>query len=141
MQEEPAPVPAPTAKVPEPVKRQASARKNLTVEPPVATQTEPAPSEEASTVQPELIQAERPVRIVVGAREDSWVSLVADGRTVMEGVLSAGAQRSFRAGQSIVLKTGNAPGINVTYNGRSLGDLGADKKVRTLTFTAQGFAP
>lgn len=136
-----APAP-PTSKIFEPVKRPAIAPKAVDTEPvpPVAVATA-LKSADNTPAQPEASQPERPVRVVVGAREDSWVSLVADGRTVMEGVLSAGAQRSFRAGQTIVLRTGNAPGINVTYNGRSLGDLGTYKKVRTLTFTASGLTP
>jgi hypothetical protein len=133
---------ATAAKVSESVKHPVIAHKAAVMDPvSLATVTTAPTSADNTPAQPEASASERPVRVVVGAREDSWVSLIADGRTVMEGVLSAGAQRSFRAGQTIILKTGNAPGINVTYNGRSLGDLGTDKKVRTLTFTARGLTP
>ncbi|HYL93167.1 MAG TPA: helix-turn-helix domain-containing protein, partial [Alphaproteobacteria bacterium] len=76
----------------EPAKRTANTRKSAVMDSvlPKAVATVSATVADTSQ-QPEVSQSDRPVRVVVGAREDSWVSLIADGRTVMEGVLSAGA--------------------------------------------------
>jgi cytoskeleton protein RodZ len=76
--------------------------------------------------------------VSVKAKEDSWISITADGKFVREGVLSANRQWSARAGKELVLKIGNAPGIEVSYQGKPLGPLPADGKVRTLTFNASG---
>ncbi len=67
-------------------------------------------------------------------KSDSWVSIVADGKTIMEGVLDANQNRSVKFEKEMVLRTGNAGGLDVRYNGKLLGALGADNQVRTLRF-------
>lgn len=81
-----------------------------------------------------------PISIVIKARQDSWVSVASDGEVLWEGTLSANAERTIqaKAGKELVLKTGNAAGIEVSYNGKPLGALGKEKEVRTLTFNADG---
>jgi hypothetical protein len=41
----------------------------------------------------------------------------------------------------LVLKTGNAAGIDVSYNGKPLGALGKENEVRILTFNTGGLQP
>ncbi len=82
-----------------------------------------------------------PVRtfsVVVTAKEDAWVWLSADGKTVVSRMLSAGQRQSVRAGSRVVLTTGNAGGLEVTFNGKALGAIGSESQVRTLTFTPAG---
>ena len=76
--------------------------------------------------------------VQVKAKEDSWVSIVADGKSVMQRVLPADKNKKVKAGKSLILRTGNAGGIEVTFNGRSLGALGNENEPRTLTFNASG---
>jgi cytoskeleton protein RodZ len=76
--------------------------------------------------------------VVVKAKQDSWISIVADGRSVMERTLNADRQKRIKAGREIVLRTGNAGGIDVTFNGRPVGALGNENEARTLTFNATG---
>lgn len=75
--------------------------------------------------------------IVIKAKEDSWISVTADGRTSQE-VLHQDKQKVVKAGKEIILKTGNAGGIEVSYNGRSLGPIGSESETRTLMFTPAG---
>jgi cytoskeleton protein RodZ len=89
----------------------------------------PVPSEEAS---------KRFFRISVKAREGSWVSIVADGSTIIQGMLNVDEQREAKAGKQIVLRIGNAGGVEVSYNGKPLGVIGKEKEPRTLTFTPSG---
>jgi cytoskeletal protein RodZ len=110
--------------------------------------TEPTPptreAAAASPSQPAQTAAEKPVKpekvfvVLVKAKEDSWVSIVADGKSVMERVLSADKNKKIKAGKTLVLRTGNAGGIEVTFNGVSLGSLGNENEPRTLTFNANG---
>ena len=74
----------------------------------------------------------------IRARESSWISLTVDGRQVMEGNLSASSEKSFRAHQQVVMKTGNAGALEVSLNGKPQPSLGDPNQVRTLTFTAEG---
>ena len=94
----------------------------------------------AATIQPSASQSpERLFSVVVMAKEDSWVSVTADGRTVFEGrTLSAGERQSFRAGKKIVFTTGNAGGVDVIFNGKTLGTIGNESEKRVLTFTPSG---
>lgn len=76
--------------------------------------------------------------VQVKAKEDSWVSIIADGKSVMQRVLTADKQKKIKAGKSVILRTGNAGGIEVSFNGRPLGALGNENEPRTLTFNASG---
>src|SRR5262249_1942279 len=76
--------------------------------------------------------------VVIKARQDSWISIVADGRPLWTGTLNAHSKRSITAGKELVLKTGNAAGIEVSYNGKALGALGKENQVRTFTFNTSG---
>ncbi|HST79477.1 MAG TPA: RodZ domain-containing protein [Verrucomicrobiae bacterium] len=78
--------------------------------------------------------------IIIKAKEDAWVSVVADGRRVSHGILKADKQRFIRAARQIVVKTGNAGGIDVSFNGRPLGAIGNESEARTLMFTPTGAA-
>ncbi len=74
----------------------------------------------------------------VKAKEDSWISIVADGKPVMSAVMPKDSEKSVRAQQSVVLKTGNATGIDLFYNGKLVPPLSPDGKVKTLEFTPAG---
>jgi cytoskeleton protein RodZ len=76
--------------------------------------------------------------VQIVAKEDSWVSVVADGKSVMERVLTTDKRKNIKAGKSLILRTGNAGGIEVSFNGRPLGFLGNENEPRTLTFNASG---
>ena len=48
-------------------------------------------------------------------------------------------QRKITAGKQVVLTTGNARGLEVSYNGKPFGPLGnKEKEVRTVTFNSKG---
>jgi cytoskeleton protein RodZ len=101
----------------------------------------PAPDNSATDAPestPKPAAVERSFSVMVIAKEDAWVSLTADGKMVVSRVLSAGEQQSARAGSRIVLITGNAGGVDVSFNGKALGAIGNESQVRTLTFTSAG---
>jgi cytoskeleton protein RodZ len=125
----------------------------LTKDPAQATAAKPAPTQSTASSGPaepkrEAVPAE-PVGapasgkesaffVQVKAKEDSWVSIVADGKSVMQRVLPADKNKKVKAGKTLILRTGNAGGIEVSFNGRSLGALGNENEPRTLTFNASG---
>lgn len=121
-----------------------------TIEPPANTSAPaPVPAAESSPPAKEATaatssQAEKPVKpektflVQVTAKEDAWVSIVADGKSVMERVMTADKIKKIKAGKTLVLRTGNAGGIEVSFNGVPLGALGNENEPRTLTFNANG---
>lgn len=99
------------------------------------------PKREAVAAEPADAQAsgkENAFFVQVVAKEDSWVSIIADGKSVMQHVLPADMHKKIKAGKSLILRTGNAGGIEVSFNGHPLGALGNENEPRTLTFNASG---
>jgi len=121
------PPPAPVAEKPatpkpEPVAVAAKASPTP-VSPPVADAA-PAPS--------------RSFVVHVRATQDAWVQIVADGKLVSEGVLVPPAEKRVPAAKEVVIKTGNAAGVEVSFNGQPLPSLGEENQMATVTFTAAG---
>jgi cytoskeletal protein RodZ len=79
--------------------------------------------------------------VLIKAREDSWVSITADGKPVIEDTLSAAAEKSIEARNQIVVKTGNVGALDISFNGKQLAPLGHENQVKTLTFDPNGLRP
>lgn len=111
-----------------------------------ATQTNPAgsPARNPATGAPKspslpnALPAPGEFVVVVQAHEDSWTAIKADGRTVYSGVLSAGEQRAVRGRNEVIVKAGNAGGIDLNFNGQKLDPQGELGQVRTITFGPAG---
>lgn len=62
--------------------------------------------------------------------ENSWITLDADGKTVLNEEVTAGTTREFRAEESFRFRTiGNAGGVHLTLNGTALPALGRSGQV------------
>lgn len=85
--------------------------------------------------------AQQTVVLAIRANQQTWVSMVVDGKPYMDQTLIAGTERTVQARESIVLRTGNAGGLEFSYNGQPVVAAGKDGQVRTLTFTPRGFQP
>lgn len=66
----------------------------------------------------------------VRAKEKTWVTLMVDGRQEPDVILAANEERTWTAKERFVLWTGNAGGIEVTFNGEPQPALGAPGEVR-----------
>jgi cytoskeleton protein RodZ len=75
----------------------------------------------------------------IHANERSWVQVKADG-TTWEGELSPSSSKSFRATKELIVKLGNAGGVELSYNGKALPRFASDVKTKTLTFTSDGLS-
>jgi hypothetical protein len=76
--------------------------------------------------------------LVIRADETSWVSVQADGQLVTEETLIAPAQHSVRANREIIVRVGNAAGVNFIFNGKELGAQGNESEAKTLVFDSSG---
>ncbi|MFH7244231.1 MAG: helix-turn-helix domain-containing protein [Spirulina sp.] len=111
-----------------------------TATPPVEepTPTEPPPTAEAPVAaepEPEPAALEAPIVVAVRLSERSWLSVVADGRTVYEGTSDEGYEETWTAENSLVFTTGNAGGVSLSFNGENPVVLGNSGAVRTLNLT------
>lgn len=76
-----------------------------------------------------------PLMLNVRALDLTYVEVQLDGSDTTRSTLKAGEQRSWRARDTIVLKAGNALGLEVEVNGEPQPLLGARDQVVTRTFT------
>ena len=76
--------------------------------------------------------------VQIRATEDAWVQIVADGKLFSEGVLVPPAEKRVRAAKAVVIKTGNAAGVEVSFNGQPLQPLGEENQMATVTLTPAG---
>jgi hypothetical protein len=71
--------------------------------------------------------------IVVTANTPAWVSITADRKPLLEGVLER--RKKIRAYSEVVLKTNNAGALVVSRNGKRLPPLGDQDQQTTVIFT------
>ncbi|HKV43093.1 MAG TPA: DUF4115 domain-containing protein, partial [bacterium] len=79
-----------------------------------------------------------PLQIVVVASDRSWVRAVVDGTTVFEGIINSGDRQVWSAKRELVIRVGNASGVDVSVNGRDLGHLGGVGQVIERTYQVGG---
>jgi cytoskeletal protein RodZ len=79
--------------------------------------------------------------VVIKAREDSWVSITADGKQLLEQVMVAPAEKSIEARNEIVIKVGSVGALDFSFNGKRLPAQGDYEEVKTLTFDVNGLHP
>jgi cytoskeleton protein RodZ len=104
-----------------------------------AAPLEPAADKSSHTAAPGVRATEnQAVRVVVTAREDSWLQVTADAKTAFVGTLKAGESRSFSSDGPVRVLSGNAGGIEITLNGKTIGSLGPAGQVRSVRLTAEG---
>lgn len=71
----------------------------------------------------------------VAATERAWVAIEADGKTVMQGVMSPNTLKTFKADTSFDVLTGNAQGVILSLNGHTLKPLGREGEVKQVHLT------
>lgn len=79
------------------------------------------------------------LQIVISAREQTWIKLVADGKNIYMGLIEPGQSQAIQNASNAELLTGNAGGIEVKQNGRSLPGLGSSGEVRTVVFDTENY--
>jgi cytoskeleton protein RodZ len=125
----------------QPTPVQAAAPKPSVVE----AKTNPVAPAETASLTPAVLAvpeadplAGHPVRVLLAAKEDSWIQATADGKSVFTGMLKLGERRAIGADTHVRLRTGNAGGIEISLNGKALDPLGPSGQIRSITLTAEG---
>jgi cytoskeletal protein RodZ len=91
---------------------------------PLPTPTVPATSAPTPrpTATPEVVGSA--IMVELRALQRSWVRVTVDGALAEEGFLAADDVRVWEGNQSILIRTGNGGGVNLTLNGEDLGPMG-----------------
>jgi cytoskeleton protein RodZ len=108
---------------------------------PSGRRTSPATSKTPQTSQEApAVPAPGEFTVVIQAREDSWISITVDGETLSSELLSAGSERTVLGRKAVVIKAGNAGGVDFQFNGKKV-DIKADYgEVKTVTFGPAGMS-
>lgn len=100
-----------------------------------ATPAVPATSESTASAQ----TPEDGWQLDVSATEKTWLSIVSDGKHLFSGVLEPSESKKLQGKESARLLVGNAGGIEVHWNGKSIGRLGGRGQVCTVVFTRDNY--
>lgn len=117
--DQPAAIPAPQTSVPAPA--------------PVAGPPTPQ-SDPATTTTAE------PFTIVIRAREDCWLTLTSDGKSVFQGMLVAGGVKKISAQHGAVVKAGNVGAVDISFNGTKVPTDGQAGQVKSFSFDENGLS-
>jgi cytoskeleton protein RodZ len=79
------------------------------------------------------------IRVEVAAVERTWLSITADDKEVYCGVLEVAETKELEGHDSARIRTGNAGGVNVLFNGKMIGSLGPRGQIRTVVFTRDNY--
>lgn len=78
----------------------------------------------------------KPVTVIAKYTDQCWTSVTADNKMIYEGTPQAGETLTWTAEKNITIKAGNAGGIDIVYNGQTMGKLGTTGEVIVKTFSA-----
>ena len=81
------------------------------------------------------------VEVELNIVEYAWLRVIVDGEEVFVGSLEAGVTQTWRGRESVVLRCGNAGGVEATVNGEPLGLLGERGQVVDMEWFAEGVTP
>ena len=104
-----------------------------------------APTEPPAVIAPLIPEMETPpldatkVNLQLQAKERTWVSLSAAGKTLFAGVLDRDELKQLPGLQNAKLVTANAGGLEVRFNGKPLGSLGPRGRALTILFTPDSY--
>jgi cytoskeletal protein RodZ len=109
--------------------------------PPAPPSAPAEPSAAATDLQaamtPEPAATKLTKTLTVKLSENSWLRVLVDGQNVMEGVFPQGTVRTFHGNKALV-RIGNAGGVAVDVNGKSVGRLGNSGDVVERNFYLAG---
>jgi hypothetical protein len=75
----------------------------------------------------------------LSALEPTWLTVTADGKQKFSGTLEPEQKKSFEGHERGRIKTGNAGGISLVFNGKPIGVVGPRGQVRTVVFTRNNY--
>ncbi len=139
-----APIPEPTpvsAKVapanPFPATPASNPESAVADEKPAADVPERAPKHAPNLAAPDVVGA---TRVELEASEPTWVSIRGgDGNTQVARLIEPGSTQTLDIREPAILRAGNAGGLTIRSNGRSLGPLGPHGAIREVEFKDGAF--
>jgi cytoskeleton protein RodZ len=79
--------------------------------------------------------------VVVGTNDRAWVSIKADGKITVRGIITSDQRKTIRAKDEIVVWTGNAGATEVSFEGKPVPVEGGVNEPKVLVFKPDGLQP
>jgi len=79
------------------------------------------------------------IHLELAATERTWLSVSADGKPAYTGILEPAETKVLEGQDSAWLRTGNAGGVSIVFNGKAIGSIGPRGKTRTVIFSKTGY--
>lgn len=108
---------------------------------PPASQPVEEPKAPAKAPAPPEKKQEKPVEITAKFSDRCWISVYVDGKSALVQTIPAGKTLTWKADKEVKIYAGNAGAVEVLYNGKNAGKLGAAGEVVTIGFTKDGYGP
>lgn len=107
--------------------------------PPEGVATVPRTAPPVVVVQKEATQTpnSNDLNLLIEATEATWLKIIEDNKSPYEITLKPGEKLSRQAREFFVIDVGNAAGVNITFLGKSLGNLGRKGQVVHLRLPQQ----
>lgn len=78
------------------------------------------------------------MKIAVIASQETWVSITANGKTVYTGILEPNSTRVLKGVERAKMVIGNAGGVDVLTDDRTIGPIGPQGQVRVVLLSPEG---
>jgi cytoskeletal protein RodZ len=128
---------APEQRIPQPsVAVQSVARAPRPVASPPITTSAAVPTTEAVNSAPQALSG---IVLKLSATERTWLSVSSGGKEIFSGFLQPSESKILSGLDITTMRVGNAAGIDVHWNGKSIGPLGTRGQVLTIRFTPEDF--
>lgn len=125
-----------TSPVPSDVGQSVTPKSSAAVSPQPAASTEPPSPALVANSSPTASASGFEVEVKTTGR--AWVSLKADGKILVRGVLDADQSRTLHADKEIIVWTGNAGATQVSFDGKPVTMEGGTNETRVLVFKPNG---
>ena len=103
----------------------------------------PAPVSDAppQTAAPKAVAADAgaPLHVELTSRKYVWVRASSNGKILFTVTMAPNETRSVDATGSLEVRLGNAGGVDISLNGKSIGAVGPEGQIRTVQLTPGGF--
>lgn len=76
--------------------------------------------------------------LLIKAHDDSWITITSDGKAIPSELMTAGSERTIQGTKQIIVRAGNAGGLDFQLNGEKVPVIGESGEVKTVIFGPRG---
>jgi cytoskeletal protein RodZ len=82
---------------------------------------------------------ENHVVLNLSATEKTWIQITSDGKQIFSGILQPSQTKTLTGSDVAKVRIGNAGGLEIQWNGKTIPPVGPRGQVRVVVFTPEGF--